>query len=101
VLSSSIGQRKSLVAGARTFVYADKKGREGQFTNLGGKDWLEVTGEDSHYVYTEVKRGEDSIELFDKKRNVSVRIFSDRYEVKAGQHGKWEQYHRGSWRTEK
>ena len=78
-------QRQIRSLGPNTFVYTTKDGKRGQFTNLGGKDWMEVTGEGRHFAFTEIRRGNDLVELTDRGRNVSVRISSDRYEFKVGQ----------------
>jgi hypothetical protein len=83
--------------GTTTFAYTTKEGKRGQFTNLGGKDWMEVTGEGRRFAFTEVRRGNDLVELTDRGRDVSVRISSDRYEFKVGPRGKWESACGGSW----
>ena len=66
----------------------------GQFVNTKGDRWVEKYDK-ATFRYMETARTNEYVELFDKGRNFTVRLFADHYEVKVG--NRFERRLEGKW----
>src|ERR1700689_4387950 len=69
---------------------------EGHFENTSGNQWEEHM-EDKTFHFTEVDRTEKFVELYDKSRNITVRLYDDRQEDRSGI-GQFHELRKGEWR---
>jgi hypothetical protein len=67
----------------------------GHFENTAGNRWIEKHNKDS-YTFVERDRTPKFIELYDRGRECTVRLFDDRCMVRFG-NGKFERYYDGRW----
>lgn len=71
------------------------KHEKGHFENTSGNKWIEKT-EKHTYHFVEKDRKEKYVELYDKTRDISVRLYDHHCDVKKGD-GKFEKYYEGKW----
>jgi hypothetical protein len=88
-------------AGRTTFTYkhpGEGKG-VGTFKHTRGKEWVENGPRGERFEFREVARNKEFIELVDKRREVEVRIYANRYQWKHPKEtrGKWENRLEGRW----
>ena len=73
----------------------------GWYQKKDGKEWIELNfntyAEGKVIRYAEVKRTEAFVELFDKERNIAVRLYDSTEEHKAG-NDPWETGYKGRWK---
>jgi len=67
----------------------------GHFENTTGNRW-EERAEDKTFHFVEVDRTERFVQLFDKDRDVTVRLYSDRQEDRTG-NGQFHELRKGGW----
>ena len=69
----------------------------GHFANTKGNRWEEKKDDDT-YHFVETDRTDHYVELYDKSRDCTVRLFSDRCMVKADfTNNKFEKFYEGHW----
>jgi hypothetical protein len=85
-----LGWAASAPAQERTY-WRDSKG----FFEKRGKDWVEERG-DVKSRFVETDQTDDYVELFDRKRETTVRLYNDRCMVKVGRK-KFDRAHDGEW----
>ena len=67
----------------------------GTFTNMRGNNWIEHVGGDT-YHFREMRRSDDSVELYDRSRDCTVRLTRHACLVKFGSGG-FDKYYDGRW----
>ena len=61
------------------------------------KKWLETAVDGVQIQFEEISRTAEHVELFDKSREVTVRLFADRMEWRFGKNGTWARGYEGRW----
>jgi hypothetical protein len=70
----------------------------GHFENTDRNRWVERAPDGATYHFVEVERRQRYVELYDRSRDCTVRLFDDRYEVKAPWNNyRFENYGVGRW----
>ncbi len=86
--------------GRNIFVYKETGvDSMGLFKHTGGPDWIENGPLGERYQFREVTRNKEFVEIFDKSREVEVRIYAKKYMWKHPKDtkGKWEGKLEGHW----
>lgn len=72
-----------------------------QFLHIDGTRWVETRSKDVDSSFTEVKRTKDLVELYDRDRDMRVRLYSDRGEWHNRDLGAWVRWPKsdGAWKS--
>lgn len=76
-----------------------KGGITGSFFYQSGKNWTEENNIEGPYSFEEYKNTELDLILFDKKRNVYVKLTQKEMFASWGSDSKWEKYYTGHWKS--
>jgi hypothetical protein len=72
--------------------------QNGHFENTDRNHWVEKAPNGATYHFVEVDRRQRYVELYDASRDCTVRLFDNRYEVKAPWNDyRFENYGAGRW----
>jgi hypothetical protein len=71
--------------------------KQGSFLKGTGKEWTETTPEGGRLSFEEVRRTEQYVELFDRGRAMSLRLYADRAEWRQGDKATWNRLYVGRW----
>jgi hypothetical protein len=69
--------------------------KKGHFENIRGNRWVEKTP-DATYRFVETKRTDRVVELYDRSRECTVRLFKTFCTVKFG-NGRFQRLYEGKW----
>ncbi len=70
----------------------------GSFENTSGTTWIETT-KDVKITFGEVTRNNDFIEMYDKNRELSVRLYDTRMYWRTPKDKQWNFLRRGRWKN--
>jgi hypothetical protein len=84
-------------AQARTAWLYSASGKNGSFRNEIGKKWVERGPDGGEARFEEVERADKYVELLDRGRAMSLRLYSDHAEWRQGQNGPWNRLYEGRW----
>lgn len=59
--------------------------------------WVEVVGTEERYLFEEIGRSNDTIELIDRSRDVGLKVHTDRGELRLPNSTAWQPWERGTW----
>jgi hypothetical protein len=70
---------------------------DGQFEHGKGKRWLETFDKGGEEHFREVERNSDYIELYDRSRDIAVRLYSKKMYLKQPGEETYQYFRSGSW----
>lgn len=101
--SVAIFMAVSTVKAQKSWVYQNQKNAKGsisgEFTYQEGKNWTETNNLEGPFKFEEYKSNETDIIIFDKKRNVYVKLSLTEMYASWGSDNKWEKYYTGHWKN--
>ncbi len=59
--------------------------------------WVEVVGTEERYLFEEIGRSNDTIELIDRGRDVGLKVHADRGELRLPNSTAWQPWEQGKW----
>jgi Putative peptidase family len=59
--------------------------------------WVEVVGTEERYLFEEIGRSNDTIELIDRPRDVGLKVHADRGELRLPNSTAWQPWEQGKW----
>ena len=59
--------------------------------------WVEVVGTEERYLFEEIGRSNDTIELIDRPRDVGLKVHADRGELRLPGSTAWQPWEQGKW----
>ena len=59
--------------------------------------WFEVVGTEERYLFEEIGRSNDTIELIDRPRDVGLKVHADRGELRLPNSTAWQPWEQGKW----
>lgn len=87
----------------KTWAYENQKNKKGSITGgfsyQGGKSWIEKNNIEGPFAFEEYKKTESYLILFDKNRNVYVKLTQNEMFASWGTDNKWEKYYTGQWKS--
>lgn len=78
------------------FLYEDGA-KSGALIHVPGAKWVENVGGQERYLFEEIKRTDDLIELLDRGRDVGLKIYSDHGDLRLFNSTEWQPWQRGRW----
>jgi hypothetical protein len=82
----------------KVFRYGDEAGGGGgALIHDYANRWVEVVGTEERYLFDEVGRSDDTIELLDRSRDVRLKVHTDRGELRLPNASAWQPWQRGTW----
>ena len=84
-----VGQRE-------VFRYGDET-KGGALIHDHASRWVEVVGTEERYLFEEIARSNDTIELVDRSRDVGLKVHADRGEIRLPGYTVWQPWEQGKW----
>ncbi len=78
------------------FRYGDEA-RGGALIHDYANRWVEVVGTEERYLFEEIGRSNDTIELIDRPRDVGLKVHADRGELRLPNSTDWQPWEEGKW----
>ena len=80
----------------KVFRYGDEA-RGGALIHDYANRWVEVVGTEERYLFEEIGRSNDTIELIDRPRDVGLKVHADRGELRLPNSTAWQPWEQGKW----
>jgi Putative peptidase family len=96
IAPSAYGGAQQPAGERKVFRYGDEA-RGGALIHDYANRWVEVVGTEERYLFEEIGRSNDTIELIDRPRDVGLRVHADRGELRLPSSTAWQPWEQGKW----
>ncbi len=84
-------------AGERKVFRYGTEARGGALIHDYANRWVEVVGTEERYLFEEIGRSKETIELIDRPRDVGLKVHADRGELRLPNSTAWQPWEQGKW----